>query len=138
MKANELRIGNYTEKGIVHEIRYLAGELGCTLLDSIFDSSCGVFYKTDHVDPIPLTEQWLKDLHDEDKRFRVQECGTIFYIEISKDINLYVDLEVKEMWIEGHTGELVEEYHQLLFKGEVHSFQNLYFCLTGKELVKNG
>jgi len=121
MKATELRIGNYvfTDEiisiilGIYHDGRISTSEYeGGDLVDFI--------------EPIPLTEEWL--LKFGGKR---DESNDV-YLPVSNgiDIRLYL-----------------KEDHVLLCKGQVlpiaeyrhikhiHSIQNLYFALTGEELI---
>src|SRR6185312_9286781 len=108
IKANELRIGNYIQGGIINSIGYKIGVQG--------NSSKEVFYIHEStLQPIPLTPEILErcgfEKHGEKDEIRYYLND--FYFE---DISLKRD----ECFIAN-----VEYLHQL---------QNLYFALTGQEL----
>ena len=133
MKINQLRIGNYIQKnGLIASVEIINGEV-----DEIFYLGDD-FYYSDNIDDlreIPLTEEWLlkfgfkKIIYDseetgygvgydlEHKEFHLSYCDD-FSISISykkEDIGIVPDIE--------------------LFRN-VHQLQNLYYLLTGEELVK--
>lgn len=116
IKATELRIGNLVldSTGNVHKIERL---------DEKWDFS--------DIKPIQLNEEWLVSggFNKKSEKWyffktknHVGECG-IFYIHI---ITSGVDLYIKRNGeMSGVVGSIVS----------VHQLQNLYFCLTGEELV---
>lgn len=118
MKAEELRIGNY-----VFENDSKIKQVEHIINNTIYTKSAG---KQLHK-PIPLTEQWLLDLGFE--KYENQTEYDIMY-------------ELKKEDIEISVGFYKNEIHTFLFSGDclyhinhVHTLQNLYFALTGKELT---
>jgi len=124
LSATELRIGNWVKR---NEQPY-----GFTIDHHSF-WTCEKH--PEMYEPIPLTEQWLKDfgfklsedegwIHNEDMSYPVYINGIRiiykedkFYLWIEIDEDTYYNFE----WIE------IKYVHQL---------QNLYFALTEKELTK--
>ncbi len=121
MKANELRIGNYVNFGIVNEPIKLTGGI---------DSENSTIIMAQ---PIPLTEEWLLkfgfvkdtqifDIQYYEKQFlkastlSIQLCNGICE---KRNASIGYDLE----WI--FIGDIKH----------VHQLQNLYHALTGKELT---
>ncbi len=116
MKANELRIGNYiipiTSDGFKLEQRPIHAR-------EFWLSS----NEPDKAEPIPLTEEWLikfgfkKRLDDQYSDFKKVCVGILsdsFYVGV-------------------HFGY---EYYEYITKVKyVHQLQNLYFALTGEELI---
>jgi len=130
MKATELRIGNYV---------YMRDGIG-TLSMITDDSPNGkpkvrvkfkewIFARSiKECKPIPLTEQWLKDL-----RFDIDDYGAVDEDETCqvKLMNKFAIVFKKHV-----TEEEDEEWVPLRYINHVHELQNLYFALTGKELLK--
>ena len=58
MKAEELRIGNYVDKGIVHWIGYSKGIQSCGILEHEFESTPKTI-KLSELEPVPLTAERL-------------------------------------------------------------------------------
>ena len=118
MKATELRVGNYLEyKKMV--IRFE--------LDDFCEASNNSQFLELLIKPIPLTEQWLKDLGLERAP---QPNGIIFYGNRSVFCR-----------ITGHPYEdtfLLFGYEFPVKIKYVHQFQNLYFALTETELTIKG
>ena len=93
---------------------------------------------TEYFEPIPLTEEWLeklglikenqtKTLPAELQRPDVDEDGSIFYSWVKGGV---FNLEIQsngEIWF-----ELYSHYKHIKW---VHELQNLYFALTGEELI---
>ncbi len=123
LSANELRIGNYVWEDY-------SGEMIVSMLNDV-DGSISLrknktlpfgLYGIKDIEPIPLTEQWLKDLgfHKNNDRWHKSYP---FYIK-------WCDWTPEGWWALRDVDipiRLVEHVHQL---------QNLYFALTGKELTK--
>jgi hypothetical protein len=114
MKSSELRIGNITSMGVV-----------CSIEDNFFrvlDSEGDTFKNTwADIQPIPLTEEWLL------KFGFIKKNGYGF---IKKDLagNIFYSVETKE--------HFMFQYHDLRIKiKHVHQLQNIYFALTGEELI---
>jgi hypothetical protein len=133
MEAKDLRIGNYfNAKKPRHNEKYVIVES----IDFYEINSSFRPYKIDDIEPIPLTDEWLvkfglikKYLENpfEESGFELKEDGTKFYwwadggtfnIEINPN---------GEVWF-----ELYSHYNHIKY---VHQLQNLYYSLTGEELV---
>ena len=117
--VNELRIGVYIES------------MGETLRVNIIDETVINLLKAGLYQPIPLTDQWLKDFKI--KKIKVsgwvaegatywEKYGIIFYERQGK---YYMSI-----------GEnLKKAGHEAIMFDKVHELQNI-FALTGKELTK--
>jgi len=124
MEAKELRIGNWVLDD--NKEQYQAKAITISLLDG---GNIGPH-------PIPLTEEWLVKFgfgkeHEIDVNWQI-DCGEY---RLSITMNGFSGTLDKEphWWFSIKTGygsqpvTLVRDY--------VHSLQNLYFALTGKELI---
>lgn len=124
MNVSELRIGNIVEHGYVHSTRYSDGRLGCYIIKSGFDSSCGVWFSEKDIKPIPIDEDWL--------------LGFGFENDFSKSFKLGV-IRI-ELGIDNKWGfRFIESINTSVFMTEikhVHQLQNLYFAITGTELTR--
>lgn len=129
MKAEELRIGNivwddYSGEMIVSGILKQNGlkeELRLKKRNGLPEGS----YICETIQPIPLTEEWLLKLGfvlNADKSFYWKNWGTNG-VQILK----YSDVYGK------YTFELGKGINKVL--DYVHELQNLYFALTGTELI---
>jgi len=116
MKPEDLRIGNYTEQGIVHTMGMVDGKYCFGILDNEF-SSFSNWISPDKLKPIPITEQWLLDFG-------------------FKQIDKYT--WVKKRWFvyKRKRGFLTESKKREIKLPYVHTLQNWY-VLTGEELIKN-
>ena len=112
MRAEELRIGNWVEiidsKGIY-----------TTVTKSTFDCNIDFFYK-----PIPLTEAMLL-------RFGFDLINNEYHQSRNHDLKLHWTVNKNKMIPEFNEKRFVTGYD---FK-YVHQLQNLYFALTGEELI---
>ena len=108
MKANELRIGNWIE------CKFGNTQIHCIDTESVEYDTFAEYIKD--IKPIPLTEQWLLDFGF-DKMNTEYSKGYYFY----NDETLRID----------HGNEC---YFDIPCK-YVHTLQNLYFALTGEELI---
>ena len=118
MTSNELRIGNYVYfHGDVKEINMVDGF-------GVIGRKEQPLFSIDEFEPIPLTEEWLLrfgfELDIEDDGYQkgkykvsVSDEGCLFFIYM------------------GYYPEEIAEFKY------VHQLQNLYFALTGKELILN-
>lgn len=129
MKATELRIGNYfipPNTGTIESntVMYLGLKQGT----KIFINS----HKSSECTPIELTEDWLlkfgfekdKNLPVFTKRTKVKDN----FIIGNPEMVLICNPHQRIIWIESNTTHIKCAY--------VHQLQNLYFALTGKELIK--
>lgn len=116
MEANELRIGNITDKGTIVSFYERGIHVGF-----------GKTFEFNEVQPIPLTEEWLLKFGFE-KNFE-----NLIEILINKNQSLHFDKtdNCMSLYI-----PINHEFIYLVFKHikYVHQLQNLYFSLTGTEL----
>jgi hypothetical protein len=118
MKAEDLRIGNFIQRKSTSSI--------CTVNWGIIKDFEN-FNDIKDYEPIPLTEQWLIDFKDNFDFFEIREKsyrGKYIFINI-QDIILYFFTDTNTIY---RPNGIEYEY--------VHSLQNLYYSLTGKELTK--
>jgi len=121
MEASELRIGNYyaiaENDGIKYkQIKYLV------------ESESDFFSNGDNITqaakPIPLTEEWLL-------RFGFEK--------LNRDVPAFENKNLIVEWLfERWTGRLYFDAYtsiQIIETKYVHQLQNLYFALTGEELI---
>ncbi len=151
MEAKELRIGNYIQ--YKPELCYGGTDIHIVkgITKHLFDGH--PIISTDKGSGnikvfqfIPLTEQWLIDfgfdseenkMYINSKQFTLQVTGDRFEGKINRD----------ETWFDGIGGYNFKETKQLHVNtlcrgnyvcstvGHVHQLQNLFYCLTGKELT---
>jgi hypothetical protein len=131
MKTNELRIGNYVKSNDVNMSPYFI--VTASFLKQN-ENEMSWF-----IDPIPLNTNWLEKFgfeKNKDNRWMKKKIPyAIFYFEY------YATGEDNCMWrIEYHDTDYGRnEYKDCHQWGErlkyVHQLQNLYFALTGKELI---
>ena len=130
MKASELRIGNYFYDFDIEEDKgdtYQVEEICCYSKEQ---QTLGVRYRngscwsdTELLEPIPLTEEWLKKLGLKDWIF-------------GKDNEYQVVYENRYVAFSYHHENPSLHGLTVAFTGlEVHKFQNLVFALTGEELT---
>lgn len=145
MKANELRIGNWVKvkkTTSVDENIFVLNEfrLGTILISA---------NQVEHIEPIPLTEEWLLkfgfEIYDNEQDYRVifrkehENSIYVFYISPKLDKNLPmcgafgIYNDEFECEITGHKEEESTQYFAWKI-AYVHQLQNLYFALTGEEL----
>lgn len=112
MKATELRIGNlYSQFGNITEVSW------CTIKDMEKAPESQLWCK-----PIPLTEEWLL-------KFGFEKAGRTIKL---KNFGKFIDMNGElSFYPAGMLNSLLR--HDLL--QYVHQLQNLYFALTGKELM---
>lgn len=129
MKATELRIGNYfipPNTGTIESttVMYLGLKQGI----EIFINS----HKSSECAPIELTGDWLlKFGFEKDKKLPVFTKRTKVkdnFIIGNPEMVLICNPHQRIIWIESNTTHIKCAY--------VHQLQNLYFALTGKELIK--
>lgn len=120
LKANELRIGNYLME---------------LTSDDIFNVSASWFSMLDVnllcSRPIPLTEEWLIKFGFEKGLISTGNKESSGY---TKDLIMMLQFQDSDIWYACPYGYPIGIERTL----SVHQLQNLYFALTGKELVYNG
>ena len=132
VKASELRIGNLVDLGNriakVIEINHLA----CVVVD--LEETQDTIEDYERTKPIPLTEDWLLKFGFVKQDYTMSGCD-IYKLKNIIIMKSFINPERKHMGItmEGispPTWSLKDLTH-------VHELQNLYFTLTGKELILN-
>ena len=117
MKSSELRIGNYVYfHGDVEEINMVDGY---GIIGREEQPSCPI----EEFEPIPLTEEWLLKFG-----FEKNDNNQFILMEGSVDILFNKDLN-------GWTCDGIN--FSINMTEHVHQLQNLYFALTGEELILN-
>lgn len=112
MDASELRIGNYTlDHGSPEQIPY----------GSDIDSA-GL------MEPIPLSEEWLLKFGFEKFEFEYEEGFETTYVLEKKNGHQFVLSDT----FQPMDGEIAMLDYKLSY---VHQLQNLFYCLTGIELI---
>lgn len=147
MKANELRIGNYINMD--GETYVVCANLGGGLeIGASIDDSLVRYCPEEDMQPIPLTEQWLKDFgftddnKEERERYKFTSVNWLLRgnTPISDYFRIYQELDKGKWRAKDIRGIELGEYsvYANLYWTQsvkyVHELQNLYFCLTGKEL----
>jgi len=120
MKAEQLRIGNLVNEGVVTELRQNSARVKYNLKGEVAQSL--VFY--DYLEPIPITEEWLVK----------------FGFELNDRAILGVSYKIKGAALEVIKFD-VDDYYTVYFKDVemvkiryVHQLQNLIFSVLGQEL----
>ena len=120
MKASELRIGNLVDLGNriakISEIYHTA----CTVLD--LEETQDTIEDYERTKPIPLTEEWLLKFG--------------FDRNIVEDYPIFQNQVLMIEYYEACSDVYVSDYCKISTK-YVHQLQNLYFALTGEELILN-
>ena len=142
MKAIELRIGNwYNSIKFNTPIRLQLEDFAEASAHA--DGSDSLEWFDTHIEPIPLTEQWLKDfgfingimeltLEVEGQRLRKIEVNCFDFTNLTDyKEKIFCKLTYSSWNPETQTRELFERKFYY-----VHQFQNLCFELTGNELTK--
>jgi len=119
MKAEELRIGNY----VYPDMSYPEPVKVCPK----------DFINTEHLDPIPLTEEWLLKFGFETDSITFGVFINalrlrLFQIERSNSYNDNKNKFTVTVYQSGRSIEICRVRY-------VHQLQNLYFALTGEELT---
>lgn len=123
--ANELRINNLVYYNNQHNEIGLITEIKTSLIPKIdyvgINNRIDVYYQTKHINPIPLTEEWLLKFGFDNKynkyKFTIIPKGILNYENGRTYFNSWTILEKQPDY--------------------VHELQNLYFALTGEELTLN-
>ena len=137
MKSQELRIGNYLDRNGLMEVRVIcAGSI--KINDTVNKRYWPTYFDIDTFNPIPLTEEWLL------KFGFVHDCATT-------DIHFWIDMVTHYLELRDFQREWYPVYCQIPEMSHegtqrcginairyVHQLQNLYYALTGEELIMKG
>ena len=117
MKPTELRIGNY--------VNYIFKTLSIDAPEYKIKNGADIqLHQSNNLyKPIPLTEQWLKDFGFREDGYRWHKSHP-FYIEWFRD------------WTPDGWWLMKDTETPICLIKYVHQLQNLYFALTGEELIK--
>ena len=134
MKASELRIGNLIGMNLKDDDQNFFKVLEVAQ-EAMKTGACGMrfdlvgeihYHDADFFEPIPLTPEWLERLgftHDEG-------ISWFYSLDYNKDVDTF-----KVFLLPDDSGYGVINIHGFgVCLKHVHSLQNLYFCLTQKEL----
>ena len=134
MKRNELRIGNLVDLGNRIAKIIEISNLSCVVVD--LEETQDTIEDYERTKPIPLTEEWLykfgfKDIDKGDHDYNT-------YTDSNHDYYLQIDVRKKD----GKYSILDNSFDDLrdfsmVDISYVHQLQNLYFALTGEELIMN-
>ncbi|MES2864101.1 MAG: hypothetical protein V4666_08285 [Bacteroidota bacterium] len=120
MDTKELRIGNYVweDYGGSYLVRGIMPSEQISI--SKTKTTIAVNYSSEHINPIPLTEEWLIKFG---KKADISDSFGGYVIQLPNGNGLRIK---DNKWNSQHTETKVDFIHQL---------QNLYFALTGEELT---
>lgn len=125
MKATELRIGNWVSfliKGTPIFVQSKVASVAETRLR--LESDPLTFYDIEgNIQPIPITEEWLLKMG-----FQKSDSGRMY-------LNDDFYFENGQLWIGAPDGQF---WRYVMAQGNydyIHQLQNLYFALTGEELI---
>jgi hypothetical protein len=130
MKSSELRIGNLVDLGNrIAKVIEIA-HLGCVVVD--LEETQDTIEDYERTKGIPLTEEWLLKFGFE----KIEDFGVYsniwhfkgVMVSLGNYINVHVD------WADDGVGFHSIRCYEELF---IHQLQNLYFALTGEELILN-
>ena len=128
MNINELRINNLiSHRGLICTVEIINGELNeiYFLGEDFYHSD-----KPENLEGVPLTEEWILTLPKNKLKFNIKR--EYVFEAIRFIINKYIILTIHNDGIVS-LGLLNQSFSiQLKY---VHTFQNIYFALTGKELA---
>ena len=120
MEIGELRINNILNFQIRKTVKQ--GIItGLSKKRIVFDDSFSLNIKSENIQPIPLTSEWLEKLG-------FKAIKSIYFL--NKDFNLLETGDGVFESLDVRHGVAVKLYY-------IHELQNLYYCLTKKELKIN-
>ena len=118
INANELRIGNWVK--LFNDDFYKIHVISKTVIQVEGGIIGGEVFKLEHIQPIPLTPEILEKCGF--KKGSIYFYFSKFRIVKINDSNNWLIL-------------LSDTYHHLCKLKHLHQLQNLYFALTGEELI---
>jgi len=122
MRAEELRIGNWFKEDTL-EPKY--AQITAEQILDLYDDPLDDFYQ-----PIPITEDWLLKFGFEKEKSDIPTFSKVFgrFIEDDYEHCLIINLDADDNLYTVFNGvKLILKY--------VNQLQNLYFALTGEELI---
>lgn len=141
MKVSELRIGNHVMGHVpgtngIDQWIYVIGKVSAILDEAHIKVGDNIIWAIDSISGIELTEEWLLMLgfeHSRDESY--SDSAKCYGIPVTG--SQYYDMPVifeKGFFYVGSYGDIGIEPDFKPFK-YVHQLQNLYFALTGEELI---
>lgn len=125
MKANELRIGNWVCADIVNEAGDESSEVYQLTYHALGILLNGLDVSKSMIHPIPLTEAWLSNFG-----FTLPDIHyLIWYKKGFGPFRVLFDIHLGH-WQVGYSGGRV--FRRIKY---VHELQNIYFAITGEELI---
>lgn len=140
MTIQELRFGNFIDKGIISGIGYIEGKPGCNVLKNKF-SSISQSYFIEDIKPLELTEEWLLKLGFVLIK-RKGRYGNIYAKSINdydycieRDFNKHTSYFVGLEYTDSNDDRDTDYTHNFSYDLRyVHQLQNLFFDLVHYEL----
>ena len=119
IQANELRIGNWVKYGDLNVKSFS--------VDGLYN----IITDIENYKPIPLTEEWLLrlgfDKYKDTNNFKIKSNK---YFSLTEEKQGYL-----KIGISNNKWNIINFGNKSIFIKHVHQLQNLYFALTGKELI---
>lgn len=129
IQSTDLRINNWTNHKNKNGSFDLQVEEILTLGINVIYKKGVWFIRYEEIEPIPLTEEWLLKFGFEKKTFKSQPFGGICNF-IKKYNNLIQIVIIFHYGVFHLENEIMDSSIK-----SVHQLQNLYFALTGLELI---
>jgi len=129
MEASELRIGNYVMIDDGRNDGDIIRITGTNTINGghVYDED-GDIFGCDMIKPIPLNEQWLIDFGFEKINDHIFQCRGFEYSHLFTKMAFHLSNMEFIIVLNDYDGFEVEVKY-------VHQLQNLYFALTGEELI---
>ena len=124
MKASELRIGNYVSSGKYNTVEEIIGIEPIKLFTTSGYSSIGEY------EPIPLTDEWLEKFGFKESEYAKK---TLLCDVGGFNSRLHIDINQDDICVS--VEQVIANDVIYLHCEYVHQLQNLYFSLTGEELI---
>lgn len=129
INSSELKIGNLIQWN--EEVPAIVAVTGIHKDSIDFDGQYKGLMSVERFNPIPLTDDWISKLGFENSE---KEFGIGFYHPNTMLFELYrKNKEFGYYYSVRHSNSMVYVLSEHL--KYVHQLQNLYFCLTGQELI---
>jgi len=131
---NELRINNYVYYNNEHNEIGIITKLVTELITDInyvgINNRIDVHYLNKHINPIPITEEWLFKFGFKDRSGTLKNKMS-YGIEIGKMEIAWYRQDNKTRF------QTIENGFILKYVNYVHELQNLYYAITKEELILN-
>ncbi len=131
----DLKIGNYVKCKVSNDnADYVVSALdGFGLKVMLNGARQGTWYEEDKIKPIKLTEEWLLKLGFSDKEYKLGYIGIDIKYEFTITDFVLTKPTVLGEWQKNYAWEHVK--HRFTELKYVHQLQNIYYSLTGQELI---